>query len=226
MGKAVAWTGSSPHASPYAQVVVAEPTESRAEFRHRGFLSARGHFRGEGGHSSEPRALRDNAIHRLARWSAAAIGAAEAAEAEGRRSCFNIGTVEGGVKSNVIADHAHVFWSARLSPGESNEAFLEETRRWPGGDQAEWRVSFSGPPLPTAGYDDRAARSFAERHGLPTGEGLDFWTEASLFGAAGIPALVLGPGSIEQAHVLNEWVSLEQLGECLGRYRCLLEGAA
>lgn len=212
------------HAAPFAQVVVAEPTLCRAEFRHRGFLSARGHFRGVGGHSSEPRALRENAIHHLARWSAAALASAERAEADGRRTCFNIGTVDGGVKSNVIADHANVFWSARLSPGDSNEAFLAESRAWPGADQAEWTVSFSGPPLPTGDHDDRAARAFAERHGLPTGDGLDFWTEASLFGAAGMPALVLGPGDIAQAHVLNEWVALEQLETCLGLYRGLVEG--
>ena len=213
-------------ADGYAQVVVAEPTQCVAEFRHRGFLSARGHFTGRGGHSSEPRALRENAIHHLARWGAAALEAAEAAEADGRRTCFNIGTVEGGVKSNVIADHAHVFWSARLSPGDSNEAFLEQTRAWPGADQAEWTVSFSGPPLPTGGQDDAKARAFAERHGLETGGGLDFWTEASLFGAAGLPALVLGPGNIEQAHVLNEWVALEQLERCLEIYRGIVEGGS
>ncbi|MEE4174047.1 MAG: acetylornithine deacetylase [Xanthomonadales bacterium] len=211
---------------PYEQVVVAEPTQCVAEFRHRGFLSARGHFQGRGGHSSEPRALRENAIHHLARWSSAALTAAQAAEAGGRRTCFNIGTVEGGVKSNVIADHAHIFWSARLSPGDSNEAFLEQAYAWPGGDRADWSVSFSGPPLPTGEHDDRQARSFAERHGLVTGDGLDFWTEASLFGAAGIPALVLGPGNIEQAHVLNEWVALEQLERCLDIYRGIVEREA
>ncbi len=212
------------HASGYAQVVVAEPTQCLAEFRHRGFLSARGHFHGRGGHSSEPRALNDNAIHQLARWTAAALTAAESAATDGRRNCFNVGTVEGGVKSNVIADHAHIFWSARLAPGDSNEDFLAASREWPGAAHAEWTVSFSGPPLPTGDHGDGAARDFARRHGLPTGEGLDFWTEASLFGAAGIPALVLGPGNIEQAHVLNEWVALEQLETCLARYTGLVNG--
>lgn len=214
------------HAEGFRQVVVAEPTRCVAEFRHRGFLSARGRFAGRGGHSSEPRALRENAIHHLARWSAAALAAAEVAEAEGRRTCFNIGTVDGGVKSNVIADQANIFWSARLAPGDSNEDFLEQLRTLPGAGQADWTVSFSGPPLPTGGHDDAAARAFARRHALATGEGLDFWTEASLFGAAGIPALVLGPGNIEQAHTLNEWVALEQLEQCLAIYGSLLAGDA
>lgn len=205
-------------AEPYAHVVVAEPTECRAEFRHRGFLSARGVFAGVGGHSSEPRALAENAIHRLARWSAAALELAAAEDAAGRRTCFNIGTVDGGVKSNVIADSAGIFWSARLAPGESNEAFLDRLSALDGGEHCRWITSFSGPPLPTGGHDDGAARAFATSHGLETGEGLAFWTEASLFGAAGTPALVLGPGRIEQAHVVDEWVALEQLERALGIY--------
>ena len=40
---------------------------------------------------------------------------------------------------------------------------------------------------------------------------MDFWTEASLFSAAGLPALVLGPGNIAQAHLTDEWVALSQL---------------
>jgi len=210
------------HGAPFSQVVVAEPTECRAGFRHRGFLSVRGHFKGKGGHSSEPRALQDNALHGLVRWSHAALSYAAAEAKAGPGTCFNIGTVEGGVKSNVIADNGHIFWSARLPPGASNEQLLEESAHWPGAATAEWTVSFSGPPLPSNGHDDTAARAFAGRHGLEPGEELAFWTEASLFGAAGFPALVLGPGSIEQAHVLNEWVALEQLERCLGLYAGLV----
>lgn len=209
-------------AAAFRQVIVAEPTQCRAEFRHRGYLSARGHFKGVSGHSSEPRALEDNAIHRLARWSHAALAEAQDLAEEGRRSCFNIGTVSGGVKSNVIADQASVFWSARLPPGDSNEAFVQQLAGLAGAGEARWEVSFSGPPLPTAGQDDHAARAFASQLGLDCGDGLDFWTEASLFGAAGIPALVLGPGNIAQAHVTDEWVSIEQLEKCLGIYRAVV----
>ena len=56
------------------------------------------------------------------------------------------------------------------------------------------------------------------RHGLPAAEPVDFWTEASLFSAAGLPALVLGPGDIAQAHAVDEWVALEQLGKAQALY--------
>jgi acetylornithine deacetylase len=56
-----------------------------------------------------------------------------------------------------------------------------------------------------------AARDLAESLGLPIGNAVDFWTEASLFSAAGLTAIVYGPGDIAQAHTADEWVALEQL---------------
>ncbi len=41
-----------------------------------------------------------------------------------------------------------------------------------------------------------------------------FGTEGGLFARAGIPAIVCGPGSIEQAHRPDEFVSLQQLARC------------
>lgn len=224
-GCCVARLIASGRAAEYRQVVVAEPSACLAEFRHRGFLSARGYFSGIGGHSSESRALEENAIHRLAAWCGAALDVSRRDATLGRRNCFNIGTVNGGVKSNIIADRAEVFWSARLPPGASNEALLAQLESLPGGSFAEWKVSFSGPPLPSAGGDEVAASAsaFAARQGLSTGEGLDFWTEASLFSAAGIPALVLGPGHIAQAHARDEWVSVDQLTRAFDLYRSLVD---
>jgi acetylornithine deacetylase len=43
---------------------------------------------------------------------------------------------------------------------------------------------------------------------------VSFATEASMFMQAGIPTVVLGPGSIEQAHKPNEYISYEQVAAC------------
>lgn len=211
---------------PFRVVVVSEPTRCKAELVHRGYLSVKGVFRGESGHSSERRSLADNAIHRLARWSAAAVREAQTADNEGLRRCFNIGTVNGGVKSNLIADRANIHWSARLLPGQSNEAYLSRMFRLEAAEFAEWEIPFSGPPLPTDDNETIEAESFATVHGLDVGSGLDFWTEASLFSAAGVPALVFGPGDISQAHTVDEWVTLEQLETALETFRNLVNGSA
>jgi acetylornithine deacetylase len=208
-------------AGRFEQVIVAEPTGCRAILGHRGFLSVKTRFHGTPGHSSEARALRDNANHQMVRWAARAlqVAAGKKASVEDAGSCMNIGIIDGGTKSNVIAGGAFVHWSARLQPGESNEGFLDEIRACaPPGSEVEWEVPFSGAPLPAEGSDDRIARAYCTRNGLEMGEPVDFWTEAALFSAAGFPSLVLGPGMIEQAHVANEWVATGQLERAFRTY--------
>jgi acetylornithine deacetylase len=213
----------SEQSKAYEQVVVAEPTGCLAVLGHRGYLSVKGQFSGKPGHSSEPRALQDNALHKLSAWVAAAVDKSSQLDHEGRRPCFNVGEVHGGVKSNVIAGQANLHWSARLSPGESNEDFLSLMAALDVSGSAQWQVPFSGPPLPTAGMDVAHAQAFVDQHGIEAGPSVDFWTEASLFAQAGIPAIVLGPGNIEQAHAVDEWVTIEQLKRVLGLYAKLVK---
>jgi acetylornithine deacetylase len=201
-------------AQDYRQVIVAEPTRCRAILGHRGFLSVKTRFHGVPGHSSEARALGENANHRMALWAGRALELARRRKRseEDPGTCINIGLVTGGTKSNVIAGHSFVHWSARLRPGESNEEFLRDIQACDGyPDDTDWEVPFSGDPLPAAGMTDEAARDYCTEQGLETGDPVDFWTEAALFSAAGLPAVVLGPGNIEQAHVADEWVGLDQL---------------
>lgn len=207
--------------APYKWVVVCEPTECKVELVHRGYLSVRGQFSGVSGHSSERRGLEQNAVHRLALWSAAAIERAGRDSDEGLRSCFNIGTVSGGIKSNVIADQASIHWSARLLPGQSNDEYLTRMLKLTAAEHATWEVPFAGPPLPTEDNEPLEPDAHSELKGADIGSGLDFWTEASLFSRAGTPAIVFGPGSIEQAHGVDEWVSVSQLEKALGLFRKL-----
>jgi acetylornithine deacetylase len=210
----------------FRQVVVAEPTDCLAVMSHRGYLSVKGECSGKSGHSSEPRALLDNALHKLSSWVAAAVDKAGEMDSEGRRPCFNVGEVHGGIKSNVIADQANLHWSARLSPGDSNEDFLDLMASLDVSDSAQWQVPFSGPPLPTGGMGTSQAAAFVEKHSIEVGPTVDFWTEASLFAQAGMPAIVLGPGNISQAHVQDEWVSIEQLESALKIYTQLVKNHA
>jgi acetylornithine deacetylase len=41
--------------------------------------------------------------------------------------------------------------------------------------------------------------------------GVPYGTDATVFSDAGVPSVVFGPGSIDQAHTADEWLSLEQL---------------
>ncbi|RFF29886.1 acetylornithine deacetylase [Wenzhouxiangella sediminis] len=207
----------------FEQVVVCEPTGCRAVLAHRGYLSVKGRFDGIAGHSSEGRALADSAIHRMARWIDAALDYCEGEKTAGRPTCFNVGLASGGTKSNVIAGEARVHYSARLGPGQSNEQLLAHLSSLGGAEAcATWHVPFSGPPLPAAGQEEAPVRAFCERHDIALGEPVHFWTEASLFSAAGMPAMVLGPGDIAQAHTADEWVTLGQLERAAALYRSIV----
>jgi len=205
----------------YRQAVVAEPTACEAVLGHRGILSVESRFHGTPGHSSEARALHDNAIHQMSRWAARAleVAALKVTPQNEPGSCLNLGFAEGGTASNVIAGEAAIKWSARLRPGSSNRAFMEEIRACiPEEARVDWDVQFAGEPLPATAHDDEAARKFAGQHGLPIAADVDFWTEASIFSEFGLPALVLGPGRIEQAHIADEWVALAQLDRACELY--------
>ena len=96
---------------------------------------------------------------------------------------------------------------------------------------AHYEETFRGPSLPAgdvARAEEKrlAARDLADELGLPIGNAVDFWTEASLFSAAGLTAFVYGPGDIAQAHTADEWVALEQLATAADTYHRLLEQTA
>jgi len=213
----------------YQQIIVAEPTDCKAVLGHRGFLSVKTWFQGNPGHSSEARALEENANHRMARWAGEALKLARQKKQseDDPATCINLGLMDGGTKSNVIAGQAFVHWSARLQPGESNQDFLREIQAC---DESQagtiWEVPFSGEPLPATGRTDQAARDFCTRRGVEIGNSVDFWTEAALFSEAGMPVMVLGPGNIKQAHITDEWVALDQLTSAFNIYSKLVNNYA
>jgi hypothetical protein len=101
------------------------------------------------------------------------------------------------------------------------ERLLDELRR----EHPDLRVCqdppFIDPPLDPRGGEAFIAfvQSALADLSLPSEvQGAAFGTEASSLTRAGIPAVVLGPGSIEQAHADNEWISLEQLNTAVKVY--------
>ena len=79
---------------------------------------------------------------------------------------------------------------------------------------------FPGLETPAASDVVGLAKRLAGNDGLGK---VAYGTEAGLFARAGIPTVVIGPGSIEQAHKPNEFVTLEQVGRCEAFLRRLME---
>ncbi len=209
--------------SVYQQVVVAEPTDCQAVLEHRGYVSAHGHFHGQSGHSSSVNALTGNAVHQANCWlhHAISLAANEKTASNPPGICFNLGYIKGGEKNNMIAESCQLGFSVRVPAGTSSmgtyKALIKATD-----NQAEWHWTMMAPALPEQPESKLAAAAFCQQHDLPVGAPVDFWTEAALFAAAGVPALVLGPGDIAQAHTVDEWVAIEQLTTCYQLYEGLL----
>ena len=218
----------------FDEVIVAEPTQCEAVLAHRGIASVQMRFTGEAGHASGANAISASALHQAIRWGADALSFVDAESHQrfggltGLR--FNIGRVEGGIKANMIAPSADVRFGFRPLPSQDTDVLHARFRALAPAN-AEYTPVFRGPPLPAgdvAQAEDRrlAARDLADALGLPIGNAVDFWTEASLFSQAGLTALVFGPGDIAQAHSADEWVALEQLATAASHYQRLMEAHA
>ncbi|HLR86807.1 MAG TPA: acetylornithine deacetylase [Wenzhouxiangella sp.] len=210
-----------PSSGRFEAVVVAEPTRTRAVLAHRGIQSFSMEFSGRAGHASARQEPGDSALHQAVEWGHAALQLVDECELErfagleGLR--FNIGRIEGGIKSNVIAPEARLQFNTRPLPNMDADRLAEEFSglALPG---TEFEETFRGAPLPAGdpGHAERrhaAARALADELGLAIGPAVDFWTEAAKFSAAGYTSFVYGPGDIAQAHTADEWVALDQLSE-------------
>ncbi len=212
--------GKDGRIAPFDAVLVAEPTRGEAVLAHRGISSARIGFRGRAGHASGRQSPADSAVHQAIRWGSRALAHVESLAHErfggltGLR--FNIGRIEGGIKANMIAPAAELRFGMRPLPSTDVAALLATLRGFADPPAEAFEETFRGPPLPAGAIADAenrrlAARDVADALGLPIGNAVDFWTEASLFSQAGHVALVYGPGDIAEAHSADESVALDEL---------------
>lgn len=215
----------------YREVIVTEPTRCRAVLAHRGIASVLVRFRGDAGHASSanPR----SALHAAIRWGDRALDHVESLAGQrfgdmaGLR--FNVGRIEGGIKANVIAPTAELRFGIRSLPSQSAHELLEQFKAMAEVETlASFEQTFHGDSLPAGGDALAASRSDMARAlsrslGIEPAPAVDFWTEAALFSAAGLTALVYGPGDIAQAHSADEWVRLSELAEAANTYRAVID---
>ncbi len=222
--------GSARCASAFAEsaktrfdgVIVAEPTRTETVTSHRGVATARGRFHGIAGHSSN--AYAKSAVHEAARWVVrAADRAGSWAESGGLR--FNAGRIEGGEKPNVVAAECEVRFGVRPPTGVDPASVIDVLTGLSAGD-VTWTRGFTGPALPAPEAERTSPERLVEALGAPVGAPVDFWTEAAIFSANGLPAVVFGPGDIQNAHAKDESVLLEELERAAGVYLRAIERGA
>ena len=209
----------------FKKVIVAEPTMAKSVGAHRGIQTATAYFTGIPGHASEARAFTDNAIHKAGKWIDNTLSwvSQQNQKVENLSGLpFNIGTINGGVKANMIASDCELKFGFRPLPGQDSQLILQSLEGLANkegseisSNDIEIKAGFFGPCLPAANQNFEMSTLNAEQLtnelGLEKGDAVNFWTEASLFSQAGLTALVYGPGNIAQAHTANEWVEIIQL---------------
>jgi acetylornithine deacetylase len=205
--------------------VVAEPTGLDVVVAHKGVLRWRCHTRGRAAHSSRPE-LGDNAIYKMGRllqrieaYQRDALGAIGSHPLCGPAT-LSVGMIHGGVSVNTVPDRCTIEIDRRLPPGEDPQgAWRHLVDYLAVGDAAQFGIEHEPPSLCGLPLSDGANRQLAEELGrvahdvLGAGRpiGVAYATDGASIAAAGVPTVVCGPGSIEQAHTDDEWLSIEQL---------------
>lgn len=215
--------------------IATEPTGLRIVNAHKGTAMARFEAHGRACHSSEP-GRGKNAIGALARAVLAieALGVELAGHVHPGlgEATVSIGLIGGGQAPNIVPDLAWFALDRRTLPGDTRESIRRELEgalaRAGVTDVEVADLRMGKEPLFLAPEHAafQACRRALERCGCDGGpSSVAFGTDAGLFARAGVPSLVLGPGSITQAHTDAEYVEVEQLERMVGVFEQLLEGA-
>lgn len=138
----------------------------------------------------------------------------------GRAAC-SINLISGGSQVNVIPEDCEVRIDRRLVPGDDAkqvvsdvEKVLNELRIVDRSLEVEQLEPQIDVPLDPAISDElvsRVGRVLASHRLNIEPTGVAYGTNGSKYSAKGIPTIVLGPGSIDQAHTKDEWLALAQL---------------
>lgn len=204
--------------------IVGEPSSMRAILAHKGKAAARVVVRGVSGHSSRPD-LGRNAIHAMTAVLNAALAASETLKAgpfdptfAPPYSTLQIGTIKGGQAVNIIPDLCVAELEVRAVTGVLPEAALAPVKAAvdalaAAGVDAQWQMLSAYPAL-SLGADTPLAGLMRDVTDAATIDAVSFGTEAGLYQAAGIDAIICGPGDIARAHRADEYIRRDELAAC------------
>ena len=212
--------------------IVGEPTEMKIIDSHKACYEYTTFFEGLAGHSSKPEegvnaaeyaskytnklmSLRNDLINRQPKDSIFSPP----------YSTLSIGGIFGGIAHNVIADKCHVNWETRPVNKEDGEFLNREIDKYANELLSEMKNNYPKSSIKKKvigeiiGFNRVNNSKACEFVSSITGDNernvVSFGTEAGLFQEIGISTVVCGPGSIEQAHKIDEFIELSELKKCL-----------
>ncbi|HXI87227.1 MAG TPA: acetylornithine deacetylase [Parvularculaceae bacterium] len=209
-------------------VIVGEPTMMKAVDGHKGIASFKTIVTGYTTHSSQTdRGV--SAVEAAAKLIAKLTAMREARAAAADPDCpfrppyssITVNVIRGGTQVNIMAGECSFNWDCRVIPGDSAAAALIEFEDFAKSVEAEMRSrapscrirteQVSNAPPFSPSRDNPAADLAKSLTGLNSTSVVSYATEAGQFQEADFSSVVCGPGSIDQAHQANEFISLDQV---------------
>ena len=213
--------------------IVGEPTNMKIIDAHKGAYEYTTYFEGLAGHSSQPH-KGVSAVEYAARYVTKLIELREKLKDRTPKnsiftpphSTLSIGGIFGGIAHNVIADKCHVKWETRPVVKDDAIYLNNELDKYVNGKllpemkkiypESNIKKEIIGEII---GFDRENYSEACEFVSSITGDNsrevVSFGTEAGLFQEIGISTAVCGPGSIEQAHKIDEFIELNEIKKCL-----------
>jgi acetylornithine deacetylase/succinyl-diaminopimelate desuccinylase-like protein len=198
--------------------IVGEPTRLQVVTAHKGSLWLELETRGKAAHGATPQ-FGKNAIHEMARI----VDLLETDYAARLRkhkhpllgvATVNVGIISGGTQPNIVPDVCKISIDRRTLPGETKTKVKGEIAALLRAEKLSANISSAklAPALPLeTNYRLPLVQKFMKCVVQSKPLGVDFFCDAAIFSAGGIPSVVFGPGDVAQAHTADEWISLSEL---------------
>ncbi|MSZ91468.1 MAG: M20/M25/M40 family metallo-hydrolase, partial [Actinobacteria bacterium] len=202
-------------------VIVGEPTLCQPVVAHNGVIRWKVSTKGVAAHSSNPSngqsaiSAMSKLILEFEKEYCSKISLTH--PLTGQAAC-SVNTISGGTAVNIIPDFCEIEIDRRTLPGEDSEQVLKDMKAVLDSISLRDPTILIGTSTPFVDYqlDPTVNREFALQiseiliemgfSGEQSGAG--YGTDASTYSKAGIPAVVIGPGSINQAHTKDEWLEI------------------
>ncbi|HJP16344.1 MAG TPA: acetylornithine deacetylase [Acidimicrobiales bacterium] len=213
-------------------VIIGEPTGLKAIAAHKGCYEYATTIKGLNGHSSEPEKAVNAVqyavqfINRLMELTSEMVSRApQDSPYQPPSTTMSVGTIQGGQARCVVAEHCKFDWEMR--PIQRSDAVYVHEQLAAFADQllSEMREIHPEASIETERVCEVDGLEYEEESsalslmvkllGKSDFDVVSYGTEAGLYQAAGMPAVVWGPGDIEVAHRPDEFVRISELEACL-----------
>ena len=202
--------------------IIGEPTDLTPVREHKGIIMESIHFTGQSGHSSDP-SLGNSALEAMHEYIQQLLIYRGQLQQQFRNSAFevstptiNLGHIHGGDNPNRICGECELHIDLRFLPGMNIDELREKIRSMATevASVREQQVSFTAllmgvPAMHTDSHSQ--LNEYLQEITEKQSQSVAFGTEAPFYNEMGCETIVMGPGSIRQAHQPDEFLPIDQI---------------